>query len=178
MRVHDATRFAFDALRGYRTRTLLMLLAMSIGVASVLVLTSLGEAARRYVTGEFSSLGTNLIIVLPGKSETAGGGPAGFFTDTPRDLTLNDALAVSRSSLIRHMAPINVGAAPISARGLERDITIVGSSAALMKVRHLELARGRFLPEGDIDRADFVTVLGGELKQELFGTQNALGESS
>ncbi|MDT8384435.1 MAG: ABC transporter permease [Gammaproteobacteria bacterium] len=176
MKVRDATRFAFDALRGYRTRTLLMLLAMSIGVASVLVLTSLGEAARRYVTGEFSSLGTNLIIVLPGKSETIGGGPAGFFTDTPRDLTLNDALAVSRSSLVRHMAPINVGAAPISARGLERDITIVGSSAALMKVRHLELTRGRFLPEGDIDRADFVTVLGGELKQDLFGAQNALGE--
>ena len=86
MKTHDATRFAFDSLRAYRTRTLLMLLAMSIGVASVLVLTSLGEAARRYVTGEFSSLGTNLVIVLPGKSETAGTGPASFFVDTAREI--------------------------------------------------------------------------------------------
>lgn len=176
MKTRDATRFAFDSLRSYRTRTLLMLLAMSIGVASVLVLTSLGEAARRYVTGEFASLGTNLIIVLPGKSETAGTGPASFFVDTPRDLTLDDALAVSRSALVRHMAPVNIGSAPISAKGLERDITIVGSTASLLDVRHLKLARGRFLPETDIDRASFVVVLGNELKQELFAAQNALGE--
>lgn len=176
MKTHDATRYALDSLRSYRTRTLLMLLAMSIGVASVLVLTSLGEAARRYVTGEFASLGTNLIIVLPGKSETAGGGPAHFFVDTPRDLTLDDALAVSRSALVRHMAPVTIGSAPISSKGLERDITIVGSTSSLLDVRHLKLARGRFLPETDIDRASFVVVLGNELKQELFGAQNALGE--
>lgn len=176
MKTRDATRFAFDSLRGYRTRTLLMLLAMSIGVASVLVLTSLGEAARRYVTGEFSSLGTNLIIVMPGKSETAGAGPANLFVDIARDLTLNDAIAVSQSASVKRMAPINVGSAPISAKGLERDITIVGSTSALIDVRHLELARGHFLPETDIDRASFVTVLGSELKQELFASKNALGE--
>lgn len=176
MKLHDATGYAFDSLRGYRTRTLLMLLAMSIGVASVLVLTSLGEAARRYVTGEFSSLGTNLIIVLPGKSETTGGGPANFFAYTPRDLTVNDAVAVSQSALVRNMAPVTIGSAPISANGLERDITIVGSTSSLIDVRHLQLARGRFLPETDIDRASFVVVLGEELKRELFGSQNALGE--
>lgn len=176
MKTRDAARFAFDSLRSYRTRTLLMLLAMSIGVASVLVLTSLGEAARRYVTGEFTSLGTNLVIVLPGKSETTGVGPANFFTYTPRDLTLNDALAVAQSTLVRHMAPVTIGSAPISSKGLERDITIVGSNADLLDVRHFQLAQGRFLPDMDIDRASFVVVLGGELKQELFGAQNALGE--
>ncbi|WP_455198781.1 ABC transporter permease, partial [Kaarinaea lacus] len=72
MKTVDVTRYAFVALEGARKRTLLMLLAMATGVASVLVLTSLGEAARRYVIGEFASLGTNLIIVMPGKSETAG----------------------------------------------------------------------------------------------------------
>ena len=74
------------------------------------------------------------------------------------------------------MAPINIGSAPISAKGLERDITIVGSTSALLDVRHLKLSRGRFLPATDIDRASFVVVLGSELKRELFGAQNALGE--
>jgi putative ABC transport system permease protein len=175
MKIRDATHFAFDALRGYRSRTLLMLLAMSIGVASVLVLTSLGEAARRYVNKEFSTLGTNLIIVLPGKSETSGG-PANLFGDTTRDLTLNDALAVSRSTLIRHMAPIAIGSAPISSKGLQRDVMIIGSTASLLDVRQWRVGKGRFLPRSDIDRATFVTVLGHTLKQELFGSKNALGE--
>ena len=81
MNTADTAAFALTSLRGYRSRTLLMLLAMAIGVASVLILTSLGEAARRYVVGEFASLGTNLIIAFPGRSETAGGGMM-FFGDT------------------------------------------------------------------------------------------------
>ena len=61
----DIARYAWSALRGYPTRTLLMLIAMAIGVAAVVVLTSLGEGARRFVTGEFASLGSNLVIVFP-----------------------------------------------------------------------------------------------------------------
>ena len=74
MRAGDVLRFATGALRGHTLRTALMLAAMSVGVAAVMLLTSLGEGARRYVTGEFASLGTNLLIILPGRSETAGGG--------------------------------------------------------------------------------------------------------
>jgi hypothetical protein len=66
----DVTRFSWAALRGFPARTALMLLAMAIGVAAVVMLTALGEGARRYVTGEFSSLGTNLVMVFPGRSET------------------------------------------------------------------------------------------------------------
>ncbi|MGB5764037.1 MAG: ABC transporter permease, partial [Sedimenticolaceae bacterium] len=72
MRAPDLLRFASGSLLGARTRTLLMLLAMSVSVASVVVLTSLGEGARRYVVGEFAELGTHLLIMLPGRSETTG----------------------------------------------------------------------------------------------------------
>lgn len=72
----DALRFSLASLRGFPSRTALMLLAMAIGVSAVVVLTSLGEGARRYVTGEFASLGTNLVIVFPGRSETAGISPS------------------------------------------------------------------------------------------------------
>jgi putative ABC transport system permease protein len=66
----------------------MMLVAMAIGVAAVVVLTSLGEGARRYVTGEFQALGADLLIVLPGRSETTGMQPGMFAGETPRDLTL------------------------------------------------------------------------------------------
>ena len=68
MRLSDTLRFARDAATGYPMRTTLSVLAMSIGVAAVVILTALGDGARRYVVGQFSSLGTNLVIVLPGRS--------------------------------------------------------------------------------------------------------------
>jgi len=173
----DAAHFALDSLRGYPTRTGLMLLAMAIGVASVLVLTSLGEAARRYVLNEFASLGTNLIIVLPGRSETSGGGLSATMSGgTTRDLTLGDMQALTRTSRIRYVAPINVGSAEVSHAGLSREVPILGSTAELLIIRHWEMAQGRFLPEGDVDRGSPVAVLGIKLKQELFGTDRAIGE--
>jgi putative ABC transport system permease protein len=175
MKAADTAAFALTALRGYRTRTLLMLLAMAIGVASVLILTSLGEAARRYVVGEFASLGTHLIIVLPGRSETAGGGMM-FFGDTARDLTLADVQAIERSGRIRRIAPLSLGEAQIEARGLVREVPILGSTQSLLDVRHWEMATGNFLPGGDPNLANPVCVLGVKVKQELFGNDNALGE--
>lgn len=176
MKTVDITRFAFNALEGARKRTILMLLAMATGVASVLVLTSLGEAARRYVVNEFASLGTNLVIVLPGKTETSGTGPTMMVGDIPRDLTLNDAIALLRGSAIRRIAPINVGSAPVSHGGLERDIPILGTTNEMLTIRHLSMAIGHFLPPGDIDQASSVCVLGQTVKTELFGNKSAIGE--
>jgi len=96
MKIFDTLRYATDAATGTPLRTSLLLLAMSIGVAAVVVLTSLGDGARRYVVGQFSSIGSNLVIVLPGRSETRGFNPANLVTSTPRDLTVDDANALLR----------------------------------------------------------------------------------
>jgi putative ABC transport system permease protein len=175
MKGGDVLGFGLRALRGYRVRSALMLLAMAIGVAAVVVLTSLGEGARRYVVEQFASLGTHLLIVLPGRSETTGGPPP-LFGETPRDLTLGDALALLRSRVVREVAPIVVGSAPISWQGREREGTVLGSTAELYTLRHLRLARGRFLPPGEPERGAPVCVLGDKLKQELFTNRRALGQ--
>ena len=176
MRPSDILNFSFSAVRGYRVRSVLMLIAMAIGVAAVVVLTSLGEGARRYVTGEFASLGTHLLIVLPGRSETVGGGlPAMFVTETPRDLTLDDALSLSRNSAILRVAPISLGSAPVSWMHREREVPILGSTADLLEVRHWTMAQGRFLPNTP-DQASPVCVIGEKVRHELFGAHQALGE--
>jgi putative ABC transport system permease protein len=153
-----------------------MLTAMAIGVGSVVVLTALGEGARGYVTGEFASLGTNLVIVLPGRSETAGINPGAMFGETPRDLTLEDARALTRSERVRRVAPLNVGSVSVSHGGRSRDVVMLGSSSDLLAIRHWKVARGRFLPETDLDRATPVAVVGATLRDELFGADNAIGE--
>ncbi|MGD8841846.1 MAG: ABC transporter permease [Gammaproteobacteria bacterium] len=176
MHSDDVLRFAWSALRGYPARTLLMLLAMAVGVAAVVVLTSLGEGARRYVTDEFSSLGTNLLIVIPGRSETAGVNPATMMGETPRDLTLDDALALTRNYSVRRIAPINVGSTDVAWQGRQREVTVIGTSHQMLAIRHWQLSQGKFLPPSDLDLASPVCVIGSKIRSELFGARRAIGE--
>src|SRR6185503_7832489 len=108
MRRPDLVQLAFESLRLHRLRTGLTLGAIAIGVTAVLLLTALGDAAKGYVVKEFAGVGTNLVIIVPGKVETSGGMPA--FGGSTRDLTLEDCDAVLRqSSVVRQVAPFSLG---------------------------------------------------------------------
>lgn len=175
LQMRDSVVLAAGALRAERKRSSLIVLATGIGVAAVLLLTALGDGARQFVVGQFSALGTNLLIVLPGRNETVGGPPPGL-GETPRDLTVGDAMALARLPLVDRVAPLMVGSANVStAAGREREVTILGATHAMLEVRHLEIGRGRFLPEIPVDRAASICVLGPELAEELFGRANPLG---
>jgi putative ABC transport system permease protein len=149
---------------------------MGIGVAAVVMVTALGEGARLYVVNQFGSLGTNLLIVLPGRSETAGAMPGVLVGKTPRDLTVEDALALKRSHAIRRFAPLIIGAGDVHAGTRVRETPVLGSTAELMAIRGMEVALGRFLPEGDPRQSQPVCVIGTKVVTELFGARPALGE--
>lgn len=173
MKTLDLLRFSAGSLRGHRLRTWLSLMGVAIGVASVIMLTSLGEGARLYVTGEFASLGSNLLIVMPGKTETRGAMPA--FGGAPNDLTMEDAEALQRRvPQIARIAPVSLGAAEASFGDRSRDVTVFGTTHEILEVRGLKMGVGRFLPEGERDGP--VCVLGATVQRELFGTDNPLGE--
>ena len=176
MRLADITQFATGSLRGSPTRTLLMMLAMSIGVAAVVMLTALGEGARRYVVDQFSSLGTNLVIVLPGRTETAGISPGMLLGQIPREISLDDAEALLRSRAVKRIAPLTVGSAMLSRDALNREVVVLGSTSDLLEVRHMSLGLGKFLPPGDIHESASVCVLGNQMKRELFGNEPAIGQ--
>ena len=175
MSPRDLLAFSAGALRGHRLRTGLSLTGVAIGVASVVLLTSLGEGARLYVTGEFASLGTNLLIVLPGKTETAGVTP--FLTGAPHDLTLDDSEAIARRvRSVRHVAPLSRGTAPARRGERRRDVTVTGTTAEFLEVRKMTLQTGRFLPGTEAGREPHVCVLGAGVRTELFDAANPLGE--
>ncbi len=174
MTLSDTFSLSFHTVVSYRLRALLILLAMALGVAAVVVLTALGEGARRFVVNQFSSLGTNLVIVIPGRAETSGGFPGALVGETPRDLTLDDAKSLSEVRGVRRFAPLNVGAVEISAGGRLREITILGSTAELIAVRHMEIAQGSFHAGLDANPAEI--VLGAALAEALFPAGNALGQ--
>jgi len=176
MRVIDCNRIALGAILRYPLRTAMMLLATSIGVGSVLLLTSLGETARDYVTGEFQALGTRLVVVFPGKTETSGTMPGALTGTVTRDLTLDDARALLRSPAVERLAPIVVGSMPVSFNGLERDTTVLGATYEFLKIRKWKIAAGEFLPDVDFDRAPPVCVIGRTVKQELFADESPIGK--
>lgn len=175
MKLLDIASFSAGSLLGTKTRTLLMILAMAIGVAAVVVLTALGEGARRYVVDQFSSLGTNLLIVFPGRTETRGNTPGMLIGETPRDLTLDDALSLLRSQHIERVAPMTLGSGLVSFGRRNREVPVLGSTRELLEVRHMNLLEGRFLPAIDPRNAVPVCVLGIKVKEELFGSSQAVG---
>lgn len=176
MRLADTLRFARDAALGTPLRTALSVLAMSIGVAAVVILTALGDGARRYVVGQFSSIGTNLVIVLPGRSGTGGFNPANAITSTPRDLTIDDAASLRRLPTVRRVAPLAVGTSEIAYGGKLREAMVAGSTAEFIPIRNFELAQGQALPEEDWNRGSSVVIIGAKIRDEIFGAESALGK--
>ena len=176
MRPADLLRQSYRSLARAPGRTALLLLAMAIGVAAVVVLTSLGEGARRYVTGEFAALGTNMLIVIPGRSETTGGAAAIVVGQTPRDLTLDDARALYRHYSVDSVAPLVIGSAAVTWGGLERETPVFGATEEMLELRHWEMSQGVFLPGGDWDRPQSVCVIGENLRREIFGNTPPLGQ--
>jgi putative ABC transport system permease protein len=176
MRLADTLRFARDAALGTPLRTALSVLAMSIGVAAVVILTALGDGARRYVVGQFSSIGTNLVIVLPGRSGTGGFNPANAITNTPRDLTIDDAASLRRLPTVRRVAPLAVGTSEIAYGGKLREAMVAGSTAEFIPIRNFELAQGQALPEEDWNRGSSVVIIGAKIRDEIFGAESALGK--
>ena len=175
MTISDLVVFCGRSLAGYPLRTGLMLLSMAMGVVAVVILTALGNGARHYVLDQFTSLGSHLLIVLPGRSETIGGPPP-LLGETPRELTLGDALALKRSSLVVRVAPVMVGSASVAYGNRSREINILGSTRDIYSIRNLSMAQGVFLGNKDPTRAESVCVLGHLLKMELFGQKSPLGQ--
>jgi len=175
MHARDALRMAAGTLGGHARRTALSLTGVAIGVASVLLLTALGEGARGYVTGQFADIGANVLAVLPGKVETSGGIPG--FGGVPNDLTLADAAALRRGLPgVRDVVPLSVGNETASRGDRSRQVAVLGSTAGLRSVRELKLRRGQFLPAGDWERGMPVAVLGDHLARELFPVEDPIGE--
>jgi len=176
MRPLDTVRYGLGSLGSNPVRTALMLLAMSIGVAAVVLLTGIGNGARLYIVDKFAALGTSLVIVIPGRAETANNTPATLVGETPRELTLEDAAAVMRSELVQRVAPLAIGELSAVRKGRERQVPVLGSTATFLDIHRLQLAKGSSLPEEDWNIARPVCILGAKVYSELFGREGALGE--
>ncbi len=174
MKPSDLLHLSLSSVFSYRTRSILTTLGIAIGIASVVLLTAIGEGIHRFVLAEFTQFGTHIIGITPGKSETHGGSTSTFANTRP--LTIEDAEALLRIPHIIASVPVVQGAAKVEAATLARDTTILGVGAATREVWSLEISLGQFLPPDDSRRARSFVVLGHKVANEIFPHQNPVGE--
>ncbi len=171
----DFFRLAWQALIQNRRRSALSLLGVVIGVIAVVSLTAIGEGALRFVTDQFASLGSQIVMVVPGKNETTGGIPHGI-GGIPNDLTLQDAsLLQRRIQSVRAAIPISISNDSVSHAERSRRVSIVGTSAEFKRLQRIDVAAGSFLPPAELTRGSSVVVLGYTVARELFDGANPLG---
>jgi putative ABC transport system permease protein len=174
VKARDLLGYCLRALSGHRLRTALSLLGMAIGVAAVVTLTALGEGARRYVVDQFASIGSNLLIVVPGKTETTG--LPGVTMATANDLTLDDSRAIERGvPEVEKVAPLVLGTEFVEHGARRRSVGILGSTREFLPVRQLGLAKGENLPAEEMRRGRPVVILGLKVARELFPGEEPLG---
>ena len=174
MRFSDALDLAFRAIAAQRLRSFLTLLGIAVGIAAVILLTSIGEGIHRFVLGEFSQFGTNNITVVAGKTRT-GGAPSGL-PSSARALTLEDARALEHLPHVLAVTPNIRGNAEVEGNGRTRRALIYGVNAQSQLIFRSTVRSGQFLPADDAGNARAFVVLGSKLKEELFGSENPLGQ--
>ncbi|MGB4811739.1 MAG: ABC transporter permease [Methylophilaceae bacterium] len=174
MLLTDSGRFALQAIISHRLRSFLTLLGIAVGIAAVILLTSIGEGVHQFVLTEFTQFGTNVIAVTPGKVKTGGQPPTGIPT-TARLLTMEDADALKKLPNVTGVSPTVWGNSELEVNGRVRRSTIYGVNADFIQVFSAKLQTGSFLPNEGAGSARALVVLGSKLKTELFGTENPLG---
>ncbi len=174
MNLRSRLAFCFTALREHALRTALSMLGIAIGVASVTLLTSVGEGARTFVAAQFSQFGTNLLQITPGRTETVG--IPGVLGGSTRKLTFADAQSLERVRGVEEVVPTIVGQGAVEGGGRTRDVYVIGTTSNATSVWSMPVRRGVFLSAEDATRSGSGAVLGPKLARELFEGADALGQ--
>lgn len=172
MRNADYLRLTWGTLQAGRLRSGLTVLGIAIGIAAVILLTTLGEGVRQYVLENFSQFGSRIVAINPGKSQT--GGLGGLLSST-RPLSLADADSLRSLPSAEYVVPVVQGAGAIEFGRRVRNTDILGVGHEAAVAWRFRVIQGRFLPAGSGYSQPYA-VLGHKVFRELFGASPALGQ--
>ena len=166
----DAFTTSTRSLTHGKMRSILTMLGIVIGIASVIVLMSLGQSAQNMILGQVQGIGSNLIIITPGTpSNGRFAAPASAQGIVITSLQQRDADALSREPSIQAVAPVISGQADAVSGNNNVTVTYQGVTANMFSVRNLAVDPGLPFTQTDVDSADHVAIIGPELAATLFG---------
>lgn len=178
MTVFDIIQETHSALSANKARSGLTILGIVIGIASVIAMVSIGQGAQSQIQSNIQSIGSNLIMVLPGAQR----GPGAFVSTgrgSARSLTLDDAEAIAAQvTNIRAVAPEVSSRYQITAPGTNTNVQVIGTIPSYPGVRNIEVENGAFITDQHNKSASKVAVIGPTTRDDLFGEgSDPIGQS-
>jgi putative ABC transport system permease protein len=172
--VSGSSRIAIEALRVNKMRSSLTMLGIIIGVAAVIAMVSVGSGASERIQEQIASIGSNVVIVMPGSVTTSG---IRLGAGNALTLTLDDARAIAEECpAVASLAPLVRGGAQTVYGNNNWATSIQGTTPDYLRIRDLELAEGSAFTQQDVDSATKVAMLGKTVADNLFGTEDPLGK--
>lgn len=168
----ESSKMAAKTLAANKLRSVLTMLGIIIGNASVIAMVGIGQGAQKLASEQFESLGPNVVFVSPGSREARN-----RTFDLPRTLVLADAQAIkAQVPSVKEVAPQRQGQLSIIYRNLNTNSLVVGTTPEFLIVRSFDVAKGRFLSNQDLERNNQVAVLGADLATKFFGNRDPIGQ--
>lgn len=175
MDLYEHIKVAFKSLMENKVRSFLTMLGVIIGVGSVILLVSITTGFKEYLIAQFTGLGTNLLIISPGRTEKEG--EVGHPSLGVRNLTLDDVLAIKKhASAVEGVTPVVFGTAEVKYRNRSRRTRILGIGEDFTKIINIRVTSGRFISEKDARFARRICTIGYTVSKNLFGNENPLGK--
>ena len=169
----ETVAMALTTLKANRLRSLLTMLGIVIGNASVITLVGIGKGAQNLAEGQLNTLGANVLFVVPGNNDTRRQG-----IDFPKTLVLEDAKAIlEQVPSVRRVVPQITLNEVVQAGARSSSSSVSGITPDFLPVRRFEVAQGRFLGQEDLESARNVVVVGPDLRNKLMPVGSALGRS-
>ena len=165
-----------EAIVENKLRSALTMLGMIIGVMAVILLVSVGTGAKRYITSEFESLGTNVILIQPGKTDKKNSmGPP--VSSSKGKLTMSDVESLQKNAQsLSAVSGVMFGAGVVKNEQATNNINILGCNDQFNRIFNMTITEGNFFTKEDEDSGRRVVVLGHTIKENLFGGTTALGK--
>ncbi len=176
MTILKLTHSAIVGLTTHKSRSLLTILGIVIGITAIILVMSLGQGARNLILGQIQSIGAKLIAVIPGRQPK---GPTDFLATFTDSLKARDLTALHNKTNIPHIEtvmPVVFGSQTASYSGETYRPTILGVSDQFGKIYNIYPSQGRIFTEDEVRSYADVAVIGSEVKKQLFGNVPALGE--
>jgi len=175
MPIRETIFLAIEAVLANKLRSALTMLGLIIGVGAVVLLVSIGNGARNYITHEFEGLGTNLILVQPGRTDSKSGlGPP--IRSAKQKLTLADVEALDQQATnLDAVTGIMFGTGTVKSQDNSISVNIFGSNDRFIRIFNMQVGQGSFFSREEEDTGRRVAVLGYNSAKQLFGDTNPLG---
>ncbi len=177
MRFQDAATTAYASLRHAKMRTLLTMLGIVIGIASVILMMSLGSSAENLIVGQINSIGSNNIYIEPGAPEGVGFSESFLDQMSIKTLKAEDAEAIAKDPLVEAASPMIYSTGRVSYGSETKKLMFMGVTASAYIIDNWHAEKGRDIDEADVRSFARVVTLGKKTATDLFGQEDPLGKT-